>query len=581
MNTVQSDLTKIFIYSAQKAFPDLSEDTICSAMQITSATQRQFGHYQCNIAMRLAKPLKKNPRKIAEALLAHVPEEKIEKLEIAGPGFINIWLKKSFLSDAVQKMLDKHLGIMPPEKKLRLVVDLSSPNVAKEMHVGHLRSTIIGDALANLFSFLGHDVIRLNHIGDWGTQFGMLIAYIKEEEKLEQLSSDKSACQQELTDWYKAAKARFDQDADFQKRAQKEVVALQSGDQQAINIWKRIVAISEASYQEIYQILGVDLQNRGESFYNNRLPGLVKDLKDREIATISDGALCIFLDGFTNRDGNPLPFMIQKSDGGFGYATTDMAALQQRVHEEKADRILYLVDNGQGQHFQMLFQAAAKAGYVDLVKTCLNHVPFGLVLGPDGKRFRSRSGDTEPLKGLLDTAVTKAKEILLERDPDQLNIDTQAKALGIAAIKYADLSCNRVGDYTFSYDKMLQFEGNTAAFMMYSYVRVNGIKKRVGKDIEQLLEQGEKIVIVEPSEVDLALDLLRFKEVLLEMEQELLPNRLCDYLFGLAQAFNAFFRDCRVEGSEWESSRLLLAEVTARVFRAGFSILGLPVVERM
>ena len=582
-------LTDRFRAAAQAAFPELEADVIAAAMEVTPSTQPQFGQYQCNAAMRLAKPLRNKPRAIAEALADAVERNGtdggtvIRDLEVAGPGFINIHLSPEFLGTRVQSLLtEPHLAVDIPSDPQRIVIDFSSPNIAKEMHVGHLRSTIIGDTLARLFEWLGHDVLRLNHVGDWGTQFGMLIRFMKEECPAV-LTGEQETDLTHLVGWYKASKKRFDEDETFKQQAQEEVVKLQGGDKASFAAWEKICAISESAYQEIYDLLDIELTIRGESHYNAALPGVVKDLQDRGIANVSDGAVCVFVDGFVNRDGDPLPFMIQKSDGGYGYATTDMAAIRNRVDDEHAQRIVYVTDAGQGQHFAMLFKAAEQAGYVDPAKVRLDHVPFGLVLGPDGKKFKTRSGETEKLIDLLTAAVTHARKLVSERENDMTDeeLDALAQTLGIGAVKYADLSCNRVGDYTFSYEKMLRFDGNTAAFMMYSYVRVNGIKRKVGADIDQLLLSGAKVAVEHPSEQDLAVHLLRFPEVLATVADELLPNRLCEYLYQLAQTFNAFFRDCRVEGSDEEASRLLLAEATARTLKEGFQILGLPVAERM
>lgn len=583
--TVLSHWKGKFRKAIEESFPDLAPAEVEAALEVTVSTQPEYGHYQCNAAMRLAKSLRKRPREIADQLATAMKgAEGVEKLEVAGAGFINLWLTPAFLGRRVNEILEdpsKPFALDSKNPK-RIVIDFSSPNIAKEMHVGHLRSTIIGESLARLFERLGDNVLRLNHVGDWGTQFGMLIAYLKEEAPAV-LEGKQETDLTHLVGWYKASKQRFDETPAFKKKAQTEVVALQGGDPASLKAWERICQISEKAYQEIYDLLGVTLETRGESFYNPHLPELARDLEARGIAERSDGALCIFLPGFANREGEPLPFMIQKSDGGFGYAATDMAAVRHRVQDEKAERVIYVTDAGQAQHFQMLFAAAEKAGYVDRSRVRLDHVPFGLVLGPDGKKFKTRSGDTEKLIDLLTTAVTKAEALMQERDagPSGQALKSAATALGIGAIKYADLSCNRVSDYQFSYDKMLRFEGNTAAFLMYAYVRVNGIKRKVGVDPEKLIGTGEKIALSHPAEISLALQLVRFPDTLALVAEDLLPNRLCDYLYHLAQEFNAFFRDCRVEGAAEQNSRLLLAEATARVLREGFYILGLPLLERM
>lgn len=590
MKSPHTLLIEKFQKATHDAFPALTDLNI----EVVQSTQKKFGDYQFNSAMKLAKTLQQNPRHVAEEIIKHLNKNDadnnlmIAKLEIAGPGFINITLDPQYIQARVQEILHSpKLGIDFPQKQ-RIIVDLSSPNTAKEMHVGHLRSTIIGDCLARLFEFLGHDVLRLNHIGDWGTSFGMLIAYIKENAP-QILNKDQTTTLTDLVTLYRQSKKSFDADPDFKKRAQLEVVALQKGDKAALDAWKIICDISLEGFQEIYDLLDVKIINRGESFYNSQLASLVEELEKNGHIQISDGAKCIFLEGFQNREGELLPLMIQKSDGGYNYDTTDLAAIKHRIEVEKADRILYVVDAGQSTHFQMVFKAAEKVGYLNSEKVLVEHVPFGLVLGLDGKKFRTRSGETERLIDLLTTAIEKADQILLEKNPDlyvpagsisETERKQLAKTLGIGAIKYADLSCNRTGDYVFSYDRMLRFEGNTAAFLMYAYVRVLGIKRRTHADIEKLLKE-EKILLKEPTELALGLQLIQFGETLEQLSRDLLPNRLSEYLYTLAEKFNAFFRDCRVEGTPQQNSRLLLCEVVARTLKQGLEILGVQTVDRM
>jgi arginyl-tRNA synthetase len=460
-------------------------------------------------------------------------------------------------------------------------VEFSSPNIAKELHVGHIRSTIIGDCLARLFEFLDQDVLRLNHLGDWGTQFGMLITYMKDFCPAV-LTGETPTDLESLMKWYKASKKRFDEDAHFKNRAQKEVVLLQSGDKESMHAWKLICDVSRKGFQEIYDLMDVRLTERGESFYNPHLKEVVKELEQKGLVTISDGAKCVYLQGFQNREGEPLPMIIQKSDGGYNYDTTDLAAIRHRIYVEKADRMIYVVDVGQSLHFQMVFAAAEKAGWLERAKVQVDHVGFGLVLGEDGKKFKTRSGETEKLIDLLTEAVDKARAILIERLPtiNQNELEHLARVLGIGAVKYADLSSLRTKDYTFSYERMLRFEGNTAVFLLYAYVRINGIKRKIGADMDQILS-GHIINLQHPSEISLAVHLRRFGEVIEIMARELLPNRLTDYLYELSEKFNVFFRDCRVEGTPEEGSRLVLCELTARVLKQGLEILGLETVERM
>jgi len=568
-----------------KAFTDLSkEDT---KAEIAPCLQEQFGHYQCNNALKLAKKLKKNPREVAQQIvtnfdLDHDGKKMIEKLEIAGPGFINITLTSEFLSIQLDQALrDKHLGVRIPSKKEKIIVEFSSPNIAKELHVGHLRSTIIGDCIANLFEFFEQEVLRLNHIGDWGTQFGMLIAFMKEKAP-HVLEGKEKVDPTTLTEWYKSAKRLFDEDAAFQKRAYDEVVKLQAEDPECINAWKIICDLSRVAYEEIYDLLNIHTTDRGESFYNPYLQKIVDELDKKKMITVSDGAKCIYLEGFKNREGKPLPIIIQKSDGGFNYDTTDMAGFWHRTQVEKADRIIVVTDAGQSLHFKMIYAAAVKAGYIDPKKTHFDHVTFGLVLGADGKKFKTREGKTEKLLDLLLEAISYAKRILKERNPDlsEKEIDSLAKTLGIGAVKYADLSSLRTKDYTFSYEKMLKLEGNTAAFLEYAFVRILGIKRKTKANMDQVIKYAH-ISLEHPSEVSLGLHLRRFGEVLQIVSRDLLPNRLTDYLYELAEKFNAFFRDCRVEGSDKEKERLALCEITAKILEKGLNILGLQTMSRM
>ncbi len=575
-------LTDKFTQAVKEACPELAE---IPPIEIKPSTQEHFGHYQCNSAMSLGKVLKKPPREVAAAVVSHFeknPQPLISKLEIAGPGFINITLDPEQVAGLIETMIgDPRLGIPPAENPEKIVIDFSSPNTAKEMHVGHLRSTIIGDALARLFEFLGHDVVRLNHIGDWGTAFGMLIAYMKQSAP-KVLEGKQQTDLSHLVSWYKESKKQFDEDPDFKKMAQQEVVKLQSGDFRSIQAWNIICDISRKAYQEIYDLLDIHLTERGESFYNPMLSDVIEKLERKALLKVSEGAKCVFLEGFVNRQGEPLPLMVQKSDGGYNYATTDLAAVRHRIVDENANHLIYVTDAGQAQHFNMVFKAAEKAGWLDPAKVKVDHVPFGLVLGPDGKKFKTRTGETEKLIDLINQAISKAKEIIKEKNPDynENEVDKVARVLGIGAIKYADLSKSRTSDYMFSYDKMLRFEGNTAAYLIYSYVRVNGIKRKVGIDPDTI-KKTTKIHLEHPSEIALGVHLIQFGDALDAMAKELLPNRLTDYLYGLANKFHSFFHDCRVEGSERQNSRLLLCEAAAQTMKKGLNLLGVQTVERM
>jgi arginyl-tRNA synthetase len=587
METLLSILQRKTTEALHKAFKEeLAAHPDLLKGDVTRSTHPQFGHYQCNNALKLSKELKKEPRRLAEQIASLLDlttssgTPMISHVEIAGPGFINLTLDTAFLSQEIHLALqDPRLGVPLPEYPLRVIVEFSGPNVAKELHVGHLRSTIIGDSLARLFEFLGHDVLRLNHIGDWGTQFGMLIAYM-ESEAPEVLSDDKEIEISTLMHWYRESKKIFDRDPEFKKRAHNQVIALQAGDPRCLKAWRMICEVSRRAYQEIYDLLDVKIIERGESFYNPYLKEIVDDLEKKGLITLSDGAKCIFVEGFQTQEGSPLPMIIQKSDGGYNYDTTDMASLRHRIEVERADRILYVVDAGQSLHFQMLFKVGELAGYLDPKKVCVEHVAFGVVLGADGKKFKTRSGEVERLIELLYRAIGEAKNILRARlDPiSDEELNTLAKILGIDAIKYADLSCHRLKDYLFSYERMLKFEGNTAAFLLYAFVRIQGIKRKVNRDLSQI---QTSIILEHPSEITLALHLRQFGEILDLVSRDLLPNRLCDYLYTLAEKFHAFFRDCRVEGAPEEESRLLLCEITARILEKGLHLLGLKTMPRM
>jgi arginyl-tRNA synthetase len=568
---------------------------------VTAATQTQFGDYQVNAALRLAKPLSLKPRDCAKLLLAALASQPsvaahFEPPTIAGPGFINLRVKTSSLASSVSAMAASgRLAVPATPSPQRVVVDYSSPNVAKEMHAGHLRSTIIGDSLANLLEFLGHTVLRLNHVGDWGTQFGMLLTHLNEVQPDAAANGAEIA---DLVEFYKEAKQRFDADPDFKARSQQAVVKLQSGDPQSLASWRTLCECSRAEYAKIYERLNIrNLVERGESFYNGTLPEIVKDLEDSKVAEKSEGALCVFLDGFKTKNGSPLPLLVQKSDGGFNYATTDLAAIKQRVGVEKADRVLYVTDAGQAQHFQMVFAAAAKANLVEASRTSLEHVPFGLVQGEDGKKFATRSGDTVKLKDLLDEAVRRVADDLRNRSDvvTELPEDLQnmCDVIGISAVKYADLQVNRESNYKFSYDRMLSLQGNTAPYMLYAYTRIRSICKNAvegRKDVDWKagewpgLNLDAEVQLGAAEEIELARNLVKFTDVLRDVEQSLLPNRLCDYLFDTSQKFSRFYEKCSVNNAESEQvkqSRLVLCVVTGKVLERSLGLLGIDVLDKM
>nr|B8HSK8.1 RecName: Full=Arginine--tRNA ligase; AltName: Full=Arginyl-tRNA synthetase; Short=ArgRS [Cyanothece sp. PCC 7425] len=555
---------------------------------LVNASHPKFGDYQSNAPLPLAKQLNQPPRTIASTIVDHLEVgEAWEPPTIAGPGFINFTLKTSYLASQLElRLTDPRLGISAVKLPLRVVVDFSSPNIAKEMHVGHLRSTIIGDCLARILEFLGHEVLRLNHVGDWGTQFGMLITYLREVCP-EALTAPDAVDLGDLVAFYRQAKQRFDSDPDFQAIARQEVVRLQSGEPDSLHAWQLLCAQSRREFEKIYNLLDIKLTERGESFYNPLLPQVIQALDQTGLLVEDQGAKCVFLEGYTNKAGDPQPLIVQKSDGGYIYATTDLAALRYRIEQDQADWIIYVTDAGQSTHFAQVFQVAQRAGWIPN-RIRLVHVPFGLVQGEDGKKLKTRSGDTVRLQDLLDEAIDRARNDLvsrLEAEGRQETpefIDHVAQVVGIGAVKYADLSQNRTSNYVFSYDKMLSLQGNTAPYLIYAYVRVQGISRKGQIDLEQLTEQPT-LSLQEEEEKLLARHLLQLEDVLAQVTEDLLPNRLCQYLFELSQKFNQFYDRCPILQAEepLRNSRLGLAQLTARTLKLGLSLLGIQVLERM
>jgi arginyl-tRNA synthetase len=539
--------------------------------QIQLAGKPEFGDYQANGAMAAAKALKQNPRAVAEQVAAAAEvDDLVDRLEIAGPGFINIHLKADFLAEALTEP-----PITAAVETERVVVDYSSPNLAKEMHVGHLRSTIIGDAIARILEALGHDVIRQNHVGDWGTQFGMLIAYLEESGE----DSDELA---DLEVFYRASKQRFDSDAAFAERARQRVVALQAGDPATRALWQRFIDISLSHCQETYDRLGVTLTRKdvmAESAYNDDLDDVVADLNAKGLLTTSDGAQCVFLDEFKGKDGKPL--IVQKSDGGYLYATTDLAAVRYRVRVLNADRALYSTDARQALHFRQIFAVAAAAGFTGN-RISLEHQPFGAMLGRDGKPFKTREGGVVKLNDLLDEAVTRAATLVAEKSPDLPEAERAqiARAVGIGAVKYADLSKNRTSDYIFDWDQMLSFDGNTAPYLQYAYSRIQSIFRRGGVEEAEL---AADVRLAEEEERALAVILLRLQEVLEQVTREGFPHLLCAWLYELATAFMRFYEACPILNAEEPSrgSRLALCRITGERLSLGLSLLGIETVPRM
>ena len=557
-------------------------DAQCEAL-VRQSGKVQFGDYQANGIMPAAKKLGLNPREFAQSVLDKAELQDIaEKTEIAGPGFINIFLKDTWLADNINRAVqDPKLGVHNPEKQT-VVVDYSSPNVAKEMHVGHLRSTIIGDAVVRTLEFLGNHVIRANHVGDWGTQFGMLIAYL---EKME----NEHASEMELSDleaFYRAAKKHYDEDPVFAEKARNYVVKLQSGDEYCRTMWQKLVKITMQQNQHNYDRLNVTLTDKdvmGESLYNPMLPGIVEDLKKQGLAVEDDGALVVYLDEFKNKDGDPMGVIVQKKDGGFLYTTTDIAAAKYRYETLKAHRALVFSDTRQSQHMQQAWLITRKAGYVpDSFQ--LEHKNFGMMLGKDGKPFKTRSGDTVKLADLLDEAIERAGVLISQKSTalsEQEKSDV-IEAVGIGSVKYADLSKNRTTDYVFDWDNMLSFEGNTAPYMQYAYTRIRSIFNRSQIALSEV-EQAQ-LSITDEKERALAIKLLQFEEAVQVVGKDGTPHVLCAYLYELAGAFSSFYEHCPIlnhDDQQVKLSRLKLALLTERTLKQGLDLLGIKTVEKM
>ncbi|NUL39153.1 arginine--tRNA ligase [Kosakonia sacchari] len=554
----------------------------CEA-QVRQSAKIQFGDYQANGVMAVAKKLGMAPRQLAEQVLSHLSLDGIaNKVEIAGPGFINIFLAPEFLASQVDAALKSaRLGVTTPQPQT-VVIDYSAPNVAKEMHVGHLRSTIIGDASVRTLEFLGHNVIRANHVGDWGTQFGMLIAYLE----LQQQENAGEMALADLEGFYREAKKHYDEDAEFAERARAYVVKLQGGDEYCREMWRKLVDITMSQNQKTYERLNVTLTRKdvmGESLYNPMLPGIVADLKAKGLAVESEGATVVFLDEYKNKEGEPMGVIIQKKDGGYLYTTTDIACAKYRYETLHADRVLYYIDSRQHQHLMQAWTIVRKAGYVpDSVP--LEHHMFGMMLGKDGKPFKTRAGGTVKLSDLLDEALERARRLVAEKNPDMSadELEKLANAVGIGAVKYADLSKNRTTDYVFDWDNMLAFEGNTAPYMQYAYTRVLSVFRKAG--IEESVLENAPVVIGEERESQLAARLLQFEETLTVVAREGTPHVMCAYLYDLAGLFSGFYEHCPIlsaENDETRLSRLKLALLTAKTLKLGLDTLGIETVERM
>jgi arginyl-tRNA synthetase len=544
-----------------------------------------FGDYQANCAMGAAKAMGTNPRELAGKIVEALELEGIaDKLDIAGPGFINIHLNAQWLGEQIAKaQADTRLQVEQVTAPQNVVIDYSGPNLAKEMHVGHLRSTIIGDALARLLEFQGHKVIRQNHVGDWGTQFGMLIAEL--EEQLGAKGDDAMALK-DLEVFYQQAKKHFDDDEAFANKARDYVVRLQSGDAQMLKLWEQFKTISLHHSTEIYQQLNVTLKDtdvRGESSYNNDLAPVVKDLQAQGLAVESDGAQVVFLQELADKEGNPSPMIIQKQGGGFLYATTDLAALRYRINTLHANRIMYFIDARQSLHMQQVFTLSRKAKFVG-ESVSLEHLAFGTMMGSDGKPFKTRSGGTVKLAELLTEAVERASALVTEKNPD-LSADEIAeisRKVGIGSVKYADLCKTRTNDYIFSWESMLSFEGNTAPYLQYAFTRVQSIFRKAGVTPESLTSA---ILIGTEQEKNLAIKLLQFSEVLDQVAREAMPHLLCTYLYEIASLYMTFYEACPIlkDGiaPELRDSRLRLCHLVAKTIDQGLNLLGIEVMEKM
>lgn len=585
---VLSQLQDIFKLAISSAFPDILDVVVA----VNKSTSEKFGDYQCNNAMTISQVLKAQgktsaPRNIAQRIADNLPEnEIIDKVEIAGPGFINIHIKISYVTRFIHLILKN--GVKPPNAgaRKRTVVDFSSPNIAKEMHVGHLRSTIIGESICRLLEYIGYDVLRLNHVGDWGTQFGMLIAHLEDEFPN---YLNESPPIQDLQAFYKKSKTRFDNDEEFKKRAYERVVQLQKGESDVRKAWDMICNVSRMEFAKIYERLDVTLIERGESFYQKLMGETVEELDKKEMVREEEGRKLIF------PSGQKVPLTVIKSDGGYTYDTSDLTALKQRLHDEKGDWLIYVVDAGQGVHFQTIFAAGRDAGWYDPKTTRVDHIGFGVVLGEDKKKFKTRSGDTVRLIDLLDEGLKRALDKLKEKEREKVltkeELLAAQSAVAYGCVKYADLSHNRINDYVFSFDKMLDDKGNTAVYLLYAYTRIRSIQRTANVNSEKLTEltANPEVKILHPKEMKLAKCILRFPEMVLRLLDDLYLHLLCEYLYELATTLTEFYDACycvekdRTTGEiiSVDYSRLLLLEATARVMEKAFHILGINPVSKM
>ncbi|HEY2287469.1 MAG TPA: arginine--tRNA ligase [Streptosporangiaceae bacterium] len=544
----------------------------------------QFADFQSNVALPLAKVLGRPPREIAAAVAARLADGSgggpVAAAEMSGPGFVNITLSDAWVAAAAASQLaDLRLGVAPAEPAQRVVVDYSGPNVAKELHAGHLRATVVGDSIVRVLEHLGHTVTRAAHLGDWGTQFGMLIEHaldIGEQATAAQLAAG------EFTAFYQAARSKFDAGTAFADRSRRRVVQLQAGDEQTLRLWQTLVSDSLEYLHDVYARLGITLTDDDmdpESFYNAMLPAVCAELQDSGVAVISDGALCVFPPGFAGRDGRPVPLMLRKSDGGYGYASTDMAAIRYRLLDLHADRIIYVVGSEQHQHFQLVFAAARMAGWLTDAASA-EHAVIGLMTGPGGQRLRTRSGDQITLISLIDEAVERAEEVIKDRYDDPEFRRQIAEQVGVGALKYGDLSVARDSSYVLDFDRLLALTGNTGPYLQYATARIRSIFHKGGR---APAAAAGPIALAEPAERALALRLLGFGRAVHDVAGAAEPHKLAAYLFEVAAAFTTFYEQCPVLTAEpgIRDSRLALAALTLRVLTTGLDLLGVPVPERM
>lgn len=588
MENIIEILEKTFSQAIASAYPDIIDPPVIITL---SGNNPKFGDYQCNSALPLANIYKQMgkklaPRDIANKIVGNVPScEAIDKLEVAGPGFVNIFLSKAFGLRNISTVFSH--GVQPPfVKKQRVLIDFSSPNIAKEMHVGHLRSTIIGESICRLLEFLGHDVLRINHVGDWGTQFGMLIAHL--QDKFPNFLKESPPIS-DLQSFYRESKKRFDEEEDFKKRAYDCVVKLQSFHEDYTRAWQLICDVSRKEFQLIYDRLKIKIIERGESFYQTRMIDVVKFLEENNFLELDEGRKVMWGD----RSQSTIPFTVVKSDGGFTYDTSDLATIRQRIFEDKADWLIYVTDAGQSTHFEILFQCAKKIGWLT-EKIRVDHVTFGVVLGEDKKKFKTRSGDTVRLVDLLDEGARRAMDKLKEKKRDEVLTSEELKkaqeSIAYGCIRYADLSHNRNHEYLFSFDKMLEDKGNTAVYLLYAYTRIKSIARNANFDENQIKEltKNHSISLEHEKEWKLTKVLLRFPDVLVKITSDLYLHHLCEYVYEIATTFTEFYDSCYC--IEKDSSgdiinvnhgRILLAEATAKIMHKCFDILGIEPVSKM